>query len=108
MLKILKMALIMMMMKKIVIILKRITKKGSYPLVLERFKISREAVIVLDRLAGIQIPIQLEGVANPLAIHVFRIKRTSITPVLSSVMGAIIATTVNVRGEIMDVTHAVR
>ena len=107
MLKIPKMALMTMLMNRIIVTLRRIIG-GIHLLVLEKLKISREVVPVLDRLLGVQIPIQHERAVDPLAIDVFRIKGTPTIPVLSFVTGAIIVTTVNVRGEIVDVTHTVR
>ena len=53
----------------------------------------------MENLAGVQILIHLEGAVDPLAVHVFRIKGTPRILVLNSVIGAIIATTMNVKGE---------
>ncbi|KAM2577779.1 hypothetical protein TB2_003410 [Malus domestica] len=59
-LKIPRMLLIMTMMKRIIVMLRRIITGDNHPLVIEKLRISREAVTVQDRLAVSQVPIPLE------------------------------------------------
>ncbi|KAM1175276.1 hypothetical protein ACFX19_028299 [Malus domestica] len=102
------MLLLMTMMKRIIIMLRRIITGDSHHLVLGRLKISREVVTVLDRRAVVQVPIHLEGVAGPLAVHVFIVKRTLVIMVLNSATGSTIVIPRNIIGEVVDATCAAR
>lgn len=72
---------------------------------LERFKISSEAVIVLDHRAMVRIPIHHEGAAMPQVVPTSRIRGILEILVLRSVADAVTIISVSVGKDVMDASH---